>query len=74
MSVRVSKSEYKKFLQKHSDMTMEETIPDASKQFAALKRTVAKQEKRIRTLEAQVQPLYGEYVRIKTEQRGYNEQ
>ena len=67
--MRVSQAEYKKLVGKHSDMTMQDTLPDASKQFAALERKVAKQEKRIRTLEAQVQKMFGKHLNEKNRRR-----
>jgi len=51
----------KMFKRRHFDITMKETLPDAGKQFEALKRKLKSLETRVRTLEKQVQPIYAEH-------------
>lgn len=51
----------KMFERRHFDITMEETLPNAGKQFEALKRKVKSLEARVRTLEEQVQAAFGEH-------------
>lgn len=51
----------KMFKRRHFDITMEETLPDAGKQFEALKRKVESLETRVKTLEKQVQPAFGKH-------------
>jgi BMFP domain-containing protein YqiC len=64
--MRLKKSDEKKVRKmlerKHIDMTQQETLPDASKVFEKMRRELAALRKRVRTLEKQVQPMYGRHL------------
>ena len=48
---------------KHFDVTQKETLPDAYKQFQALKREMKRLSNRVSTLEKQVQLMFAEHKR-----------
>ena len=63
MSLRDKDGKLTKMLKgKHFDITQRETLPDAGQQFAKLVRRMDKLEKRVRTLEVQVQKAFAEYL------------
>lgn len=69
--MRLKKSDERKLrrmLEKqHFDVTQKETLPDAYKQFQALKREMAKLKNRVRTLEKQVEIMFKEHKRQELE-------
>lgn len=69
--MRLKKSDEKKLRrmleQKHFDVTQKETLPDAYKQFQALKREMNRLSNRMRTLEKQVEIMFKEYKRKELE-------
>lgn len=69
--MRVKKSDEKKLRrmldQQHFDVTQKETLPDAYKQFQALKREMKRLRTRMRTLEKQVEIMFKEHKRQELE-------
>lgn len=69
--MRLKKSDERKLRnmleRKHFDVTQKETLPDAYKQFQALKREMSRLRNQMRTLEKQVEIMFKEHKRKELE-------